>query len=584
VKPPRIERSWLDGTSYVTLFSGGLDNPLAIYADDEGGKLYWADAGLGCIEFGNFDGANRRNLVRSGVQQPVGLTVQGRWLYWIEKEARQLERVDKLTGENRMVIETRLAQLSDLASGGELDEVTRLMHPCGAARGGCSHFCVSNGNGERRCSCPIGLTLDSQERTCKVPPTCKQDEFTCHSAEGECIPLVWHCDGTPECEDSSDELSCPTCAPNEFKCRSSSQCLASQHVCDRTMDCPDGSDESLCAPCDAHLFECHADRRCIASELVCNRNDDCTDGEDESAEVCHAVEGRPSTGPASSSSNPSSRSQYIVIVVIVVVVVVLGTIVLYLICYQRKASRHLFRKEHQHEAALIKPVQYKAASTSRGPASARIVTSFSGSSAAGGSGHAPSSASSAATRTDVASTPLYERGHITGASSSTSSAASRYPKDTAMLNPPPSPVTDDRSCCDGDAYASSSNAAQSVGLLRQTSAQQAAAARHAARRKRTKRRKVGGNGGAGALPPPTTPCSTDVCEESEAGYSAASSNGPMYYCRSDDELEDPFCPPPPTPHSRCLSDVTSQPPSPCTERSFFNPYPPPPSPMAMSDC
>ena len=150
----------------------------------------------------------------------------------------------------------------------------------------------------------------------------------------------------------------------------------------------------------------------------------------------------------------------------------------------------------------------------------------------------------------------YDRNHVTGASSS-SSMVTHYPKET--LNPPPSPVTD-RSLCatTWDLYYSS----QSLSTIK--------SCRHY--RPRNLR------------PPPTTPCSTDVCEDSEP-YSSPTRASSRYYHSLLEYDWDPFDPPPPTPRSHYLSEV-SCPPSPSTERSFFNrhPQPPPPSPAGHSDC
>lgn len=32
---------------------------------------------------------------------------------------------------------------------------------------------------------------------------CTEEEFKC--SDGSCIPMYWHCDGTVDCDDSSDE-------------------------------------------------------------------------------------------------------------------------------------------------------------------------------------------------------------------------------------------------------------------------------------------------------------------------------------------------------------------------------------------
>lgn len=39
---------------------------------------------------------------------------------------------------------------------------------------------------------------------------CKPDEFTCHNIanKSNCIPLNWVCDGTYDCDDRTDEVSC----------------------------------------------------------------------------------------------------------------------------------------------------------------------------------------------------------------------------------------------------------------------------------------------------------------------------------------------------------------------------------------
>lgn len=138
----------------------------------------------------------------------------------------------------------------------------------------------------------------------------------------------------------------------------------------------------------------------------------------------------------------------------------------------------------------------------------------------------------------------YDRSRLTGASSSGSSStppAAGYPRET--LNPPPSPVTDPRSVC-AESHCCS---AYSVG----------------SRRPYRHYRAIN-------QPPPPTPCSTDVCDESDSYPCVASRLGSEYD-------SDPF-PPPPTPRSHYLSDELSCPPSPSTERSYFNPLPPPPSP------
>ncbi len=61
-----------------------------------------------------FPGANRIVLQDSNILQPVGLTVLGDHLYWIDKQQQMIECVDKLTGEKRTRIQGRLQYLTGI--------------------------------------------------------------------------------------------------------------------------------------------------------------------------------------------------------------------------------------------------------------------------------------------------------------------------------------------------------------------------------------------------------------------------------------------------------------------------------------
>ncbi|XP_031696207.1 low-density lipoprotein receptor-related protein 5-like [Anarrhichthys ocellatus] len=165
--------------------------------------------------------------------------------------------------------------------------------------------------------------------------------------------------------------------------------------------------------------------------------------------------------------------------------------------------------------------------------------------------------------------PLYDRNHVTGASSSSSSSTKGafYPQ---ILNPPPSPATD-RSLYNTEIFYSS-NSPSTTRSYRPYHPVRGAA-------------------------PPTTPCSTDVCDSdytphhppagpaSSAGRWKAAGHGGhgkhnKYYMDLNSD-SDPY-PPPPTPRSQYLSAEESCPPSPSTERSYFHLCPPPPSPCTDS--
>lgn len=66
-------------------------------------------------------GANRIVLQDSNILQPMGLTVLGEHLYWIDRQQQMIERVDKLTGEKRTRIQGRISYLTSIHAVEDMD-------------------------------------------------------------------------------------------------------------------------------------------------------------------------------------------------------------------------------------------------------------------------------------------------------------------------------------------------------------------------------------------------------------------------------------------------------------------------------
>uniref|UniRef100_A0A8D3C4B4 EGF-like domain-containing protein n=1 Tax=Scophthalmus maximus TaxID=52904 RepID=A0A8D3C4B4_SCOMX len=203
-RSPKIERAALDGTEREVLFFSGLGKPVALAIDNEVGKLFWVDSDLRRIESSDLSGANRIVIADSNILQPVGLTVFGNHLYWIDKQQQMIERIDKTTREGRTKIQARIAYLSDIHAVHELDAHEYSKHPCTWDNGGCSHICIVKGDGTTRCSCPVHLVLLQDELSCGV--RCPADQFSC--SNGQCIGKHKKCDNNMDCSDNSDELGC----------------------------------------------------------------------------------------------------------------------------------------------------------------------------------------------------------------------------------------------------------------------------------------------------------------------------------------------------------------------------------------
>lgn len=561
--PPRIERAAFDGIQRTTLFSTNFENLGALAIDVDENRLFWIELHYRRIETADIDGGNRKELVTSQLLQPIALAVHGDYLYWIDRDPNSIERVNKFTGENRERILGPVSQLTDLLSANLITKEAFSAHPCGNKNSGCSHLCLVDNNGKSRCSCPIHLILTDDDLTCDEPPTCTPEHFTCRSGSINCIPSVWRCDGFPECEDQSDEIDCPECLDTEFRC-GNGQCIDGKFECDGITQCHDETDEAQCCPKDR--FHCNPNG-CILQTLVCDGNQDCPDGSDEKPDC---------VTPYDLDEHMGSKNTSITIGIVIAIVII---VVLVLIVYFCKRRTSL--DDESEDCDNIMMVN-KQATTTTIPATAAspafqtpsTLTPFLSNNMGARSHHRLSSCTSGTkkaffsphcvmggVRISSNNGLAYDRNHVTGASSS-SSSMTHYPQET--LNPPPSPVTD-HSQCTFDHCCSMSHSPMSSTMK-------------SYKHYRTRNR-----------PPPPTPCSTDVCDDSEPYQSMSSSCGRHKYCPSKGLSDytydsDPY-PPPPTPRSYYLSDDNcgSCPPSPSTVRSYSNPYPPPPSPVVQID-
>ncbi len=576
VKVPRIERAAIDGTEKTTLFSTSIGEPGGLAVDVHAEKIYWSDLELKRIEFSDFDGGNRKVLVDKGILLPNSLAVFDNYLYWTDKEQALIERINKRNGHDRRRIKSRVSQLNDILAVNEISEERIFDNQCSRMNGDCSHICVMEPDRTHRCSCPVDLKLMSDERSCAEPPTCAPDQFTCLSGNIGCIPLVWQCDGYSECEDESDELNCPTCSPKQFRC-GNGQCISQLEQCDGIAQCQDQSDEENCAPCSATQFECAKDHICIDRNFMCDSKFDCADQSDEMR--CGY-----NNAPVSMPDPPTA--QYTVGIVVGLIAIVFIFIFVVFAC-RKKSGQHMPLDDGRDIIMVTKPLN------PNGSGSSKTTTPPHTSSSSRGN---KTGTTTCLTMTSVppggvgSSVLLYDRNHVTGASSSSSTTVTRYPKET--LNPPPSPVTDRSQCggggAVGDPGGSTGNLCGSGDLYYSSNSPTSTV--RSSQYHRPYHRPRGArchhhhhhHHHHNIPPPPTTPCSTDVCEDSEPSYPS------KRYYTSFAELDyyesDPFYPPPPTPRSHYLSDEMSCPPSPSTERSFFNPYPPPPSPVGTSDC
>ncbi|CAH1165542.1 unnamed protein product [Phyllotreta striolata] len=169
---PRIERcslAGLDRKIVVKVDNNGWPNGLTL--DYTIRRIYWIDARSDSIHTSNYDGGDRREVMRNHemLSHPFAITVFENFVYWTDWRTNSVVRANKFTGGDVRVIQRTLSQPFDIKilhpSRQPRDERG---NPCGSNNGGCSHLCLIHSNRTYKCDCPHVMRLSDDDRTCVV--------------------------------------------------------------------------------------------------------------------------------------------------------------------------------------------------------------------------------------------------------------------------------------------------------------------------------------------------------------------------------------------------------------------------------
>ncbi|TRY92935.1 hypothetical protein DNTS_033821 [Danionella cerebrum] len=157
--PAKIASADMDGVNVKTLYTGNLGNVEFIAADIAARKIYWGVPQTGRIECGTMDGASRVTIV-SGLSHPWGLTVHQSHLYYTDLDYEVIERVDKDTGADVVVMRSGLKGTRKLDSAGTTNA-------CSANNGNCPHLCLPKPDGQKTCACTTGFIASPDGSRCE---------------------------------------------------------------------------------------------------------------------------------------------------------------------------------------------------------------------------------------------------------------------------------------------------------------------------------------------------------------------------------------------------------------------------------
>ncbi|XP_027721928.1 low-density lipoprotein receptor-related protein 2 isoform X3 [Vombatus ursinus] len=166
-KNPRIERASMDGTNRTVIIKNKIYWPNGLAIDYPNKLLYFTDAYLDYIDFCDYDGNHRRQVVASDLilRHPHALTLFEDFVYWTDRHTHRVIRANKWRGGNQTVMIYNIHQPLGIAAVHPVKQ-PKSTNSCTSAP--CSHLCLLSSLGPRfySCACPSGWTLSSDSINC----------------------------------------------------------------------------------------------------------------------------------------------------------------------------------------------------------------------------------------------------------------------------------------------------------------------------------------------------------------------------------------------------------------------------------
>ncbi|CAG0879500.1 unnamed protein product [Darwinula stevensoni] len=149
---PRIERVGMDGTNRSTIISMKIRWPNGLALDVSNRRIYFADSKLDYIDFCNYDGSNRQQVLAHNhyLLHPHSLAVFEDTIYWTDRQLNRILSTNKFRGDRPDVVSHLVSQpLSVHVHHPVLQPMNK--NPCEGAP--CEHLCLLSPTSSTGYSC-----------------------------------------------------------------------------------------------------------------------------------------------------------------------------------------------------------------------------------------------------------------------------------------------------------------------------------------------------------------------------------------------------------------------------------------------
>ncbi|XP_050504790.1 prolow-density lipoprotein receptor-related protein 1 isoform X2 [Diabrotica virgifera virgifera] len=169
---PMLERVNMDGTDRRSIVDHTIVYPYGVSVDIPTKRVYWVDTYLDYVERVDYDGRNRRTVLRgTKVQNLYGITVFQNSIFVSSWYNNSILELHKFKQEEKSVVVNISRPFNVYVF--HRQRQPDVAHPC-KTMNDCDHLCIPTWNGAiaiKKCICATGYTLTDQRRCSKELPS-----------------------------------------------------------------------------------------------------------------------------------------------------------------------------------------------------------------------------------------------------------------------------------------------------------------------------------------------------------------------------------------------------------------------------